>query len=414
MEQKRAIEITQQELLTQRRNVSNEINQKQTLQEQINQKTRQLQSHERDAVDVDQLNRKAQSEIKEALRRRLGLIKEHFKKSFEQRKICRQRAICFLKQEQAKKVLDATKKKHSEATETLRREERELQDARASVNDIKAQANMLRAKAINICGMRGNEVRVSPQLQEIFDKLPQDVEEIDAQIFELNAQIDCIAAVDPAKVAEFESRKIKIAKMQEKLNNRKDEFEHQKAKMREVEASWRPQLDGLIAKIDRFFSSFMSHLGCAGEVDLHVPEVNAEDFALYGIRIKVKFRSSEALRELTAHHQSGGERAVSTVLYMMSLQELTSCPFRCVDEINQGMDPVNERKIFKLVVDTACNSQSKSQYFLLTPKLLANMIDECDASRMTVLTIYNGSGMLNHKEWNLKKFARRRKNIETA
>ena len=107
--------------------MSNEINQKQTLQEQINQKTRQLQSHERDAVDVDQLNRKAQSEIKEALRRRLGLIKEHFKKSFEQRKICRQRAICFLKQEQAKKVLDATKKKHSEATETLRREERELQ-----------------------------------------------------------------------------------------------------------------------------------------------------------------------------------------------------------------------------------------------------------------------------------------------
>ena len=53
------------------------------------------------------------------------------------------------------------------------------------------------------------------------------------------------------------------------------------------------------------------------------------------MRIKVLFRQSEQLRELTPHHQSGGERSVSTVLYMMALQELTRVPFRCVDEINQ-------------------------------------------------------------------------------
>ena len=60
-----------------------------------------------------------------------------------------------------------------------------------------------------------------------------------------------------------------------------------------------------------------------------------EDYEKYGVSIKVKFRDDENLRELTAHHQSGGERSVSTVLYMMALQELTLCPFRCVDEINQ-------------------------------------------------------------------------------
>ena len=60
-----------------------------------------------------------------------------------------------------------------------------------------------------------------------------------------------------------------------------------------------------------------------------------EDYEKYGIQIKVKFRDSEQLRVLTQHQQSGGERSVSTVLYMMALQELTRCPFRCVDEINQ-------------------------------------------------------------------------------
>lgn len=60
-----------------------------------------------------------------------------------------------------------------------------------------------------------------------------------------------------------------------------------------------------------------------------------EDYEKYGVKIKVKFRDAEVLRELTAHHQSGGERSVTTVLYMMALQELAKCPFRCVDEINQ-------------------------------------------------------------------------------
>ena len=31
------------------------------------------------------------------------------------------------------------------------------------------------------------------------------------------------------------------------------------------------------------------------------------------------------------------------------MQEVTFTPFRVVDEINQGMDPVNERKVFAQV-----------------------------------------------------------------
>lgn len=67
----------------------------------------------------------------------------------------------------------------------------------------------------------------------------------------------------------------------------------------------------------------------------HFFNVLQEDYDKYGIRIRVKFRSSTQLHELTPHHQSGGERSVSTMLYLMALQELNRCPFRVVDEINQ-------------------------------------------------------------------------------
>ena len=60
-----------------------------------------------------------------------------------------------------------------------------------------------------------------------------------------------------------------------------------------------------------------------------------EDYGKYGISLKVKYRDDEPLQELSAQLHSGGERSVATVLYMMALQQMTKCPFRCVDEINQ-------------------------------------------------------------------------------
>ena len=60
-----------------------------------------------------------------------------------------------------------------------------------------------------------------------------------------------------------------------------------------------------------------------------------DDFHKYGIRIRVKFRAETQLMELNPHRQSGGERSVSTMLYLIALQQVSVNPFRLVDEINQ-------------------------------------------------------------------------------
>lgn len=120
----------------------------------------------------------------------------------------------------------------------------------------------------------------------------------------------------------------------------------------------------------------------------------------------------------------------------MSLQSLTRSPFRVVDEINQGMDPRNERLVHRRMVGIACGSPSTlddadgvngagqsfdsagtllgdgedgqhtqpngtkasamnghgggSQYFLITPKLLPNLTY---ARGMRVLCIASGERM---------------------
>lgn len=81
---------------------------------------------------------------------------------------------------------------------------------------------------------------------------------------------------------------------------------------------------------------------------------------------------NEEMSILTSQRQSGGERAVSTIFYLMALQGLARSPFRVVDEINQGMDPRNERMVHERMVDIACKERT-SQYFLITPKLLSDL-----------------------------------------
>ena len=69
-------------------------------------------------------------------------------------------------------------------------------------------------------------------------------------------------------------------------------------------------------------------LGPTGEVRLDEGGRNAasdedyHNFKEWGIEIKVKFREGSSLQVLSARVQSGGERSVSTIMYLMAMQEL--------------------------------------------------------------------------------------------
>ncbi|XP_055206746.2 structural maintenance of chromosomes protein 5 isoform X6 [Gorilla gorilla gorilla] len=243
------------------------------------------------------------------------------------------------------------------------------------------------------------------RLTEVFQDLPNTLDEIDALLTEERSRASCFTGLNPTIVQEYTKREEEIEQLTEELKGKKVELDQYRENISQVKERWLNPLKELVEKINEKFSNFFSSMQCAGEVDLHTE--NEEDYDKYGIRIRVKFRSSTQLHELTPHHQSGGERSVSTMLYLMALQELNRCPFRVVDEINQGMDPINERRVFEMVVNTACK-ENTSQYFFITPKLLQNLPY---SEKMTVLFVYNGPHMLEPNRWNLKAFQRRRRRI---
>ncbi|SCU78863.1 LAME_0A06150g1_1 [Lachancea meyersii CBS 8951] len=141
-----------------------------------------------------------------------------------------------------------------------------------------------------------------------------------------------------------------------------------RSQIQEKHSLLEPFLDSIVHKLSSNFSELFKNAGSAGAVQLERPTLYSD----WQMNIMVKFRDNAPLKKLDFHTQSGGEKAVSTVLYMVALQEFTSAPFRIVDEINQGMDSKNERIVHKAIVQNAC-VENTSQYILITPKLLTNL-----------------------------------------
>ncbi|KAG2501172.1 hypothetical protein HYH03_000987 [Edaphochlamys debaryana] len=222
-------------------------------------------------------------------------------------------------------------------------------------------------------GGGGGAMSPSPELLAAWAGWSNEVDELEALLEGKRAEVEAAQNAlrgDEAAVLEAWRRReeemgtlrqveaagaAELAKLEEEL-----------AKLREA---WLPELRERLARVNEALQRHFASIRCAGEVVLREA---GDQYDKYAVEIRVQYRPQEPLQALDRNHHSGGERSVATMIYLMALQGITSTPFRVVDEINQGMDSRNERKVFDLLV--ACSGRPDTpQCFLLTPKLIANL-----------------------------------------
>ncbi|XP_059958269.1 structural maintenance of chromosomes protein 5 isoform X2 [Mesoplodon densirostris] len=392
---------------------------KRQLEQKINSKLGSLKLMEQDTCNLEEEERKTGTKIKEINVQKAKLVTELTNLI----KICTslhiQKVDLILQNTTVISEKNKLESDYMAAASQLRLTEQHFIELDESRQRLLQKCRELMKRARQVCNL-GAEQTISQEYQTqvptipnghnssppmAFQDLPNTLDEIDALLTEERSRASCFTGLSPTVVEEYTKREEEIEQLTEELKIKKVELDKYRENISQVKERWLNPLKELVEKINEKFSNFFSSMQCAGEIDLHTE--NEEDYDKYGIRIRVKFRSSTQLHELTPHHQSGGERSVSTMLYLMALQELNRCPFRVVDEINQGMDPINERRVFEMVVNTACK-ENTSQYFFITPKLLQNLPYN---EKMTVLFVYNGPHMLEPNRWNLKAFQRRRRRI---
>ncbi|KIM34992.1 hypothetical protein M413DRAFT_449948 [Hebeloma cylindrosporum] len=219
---------------------------------------------------------------------------------------------------------------------------------------------------------------------------PRTLDELQAEMDTQRANLEMNLSTNPGVVEQYEKRKRDIEVLENTLAERQKKEERIARDIKNARDNWQPALETLVASIGVKFSAAFDRIGCAGEIRIN----ENEDYEKWAIDILVKFRSSEKLQLLTAHRQSGGERSLTTILYLMSLTEEARAPFSLVDEINQGMDQRAERVVHNSMVNVTCQADS-AQYFLITPKLLPDLkYDE----RMKILCVNNGEWLPEEKD----------------
>ncbi|KAK4049393.1 Structural maintenance of chromosomes protein 5 [Microbotryomycetes sp. JL201] len=199
----------------------------------------------------------------------------------------------------------------------------------------------------------------------------------------IQAQINMTSNISEQVLRKYEELLKEIAELKEKVKEAEARLEASTTGIKQIEDRWLPRLRALVKKIAEKFKEAFDKLGVLSDIQLD----ETGDYDKWGIKILVSFRDNEPLQVLTAQRQSGGERALTTVMYLMSLAELAQSPFALVDEINQGMDKRVERSVHNALVQTTCKDDV-GQYFLLTPKLLPDLDYH---SKMKVLVINAGT-----------------------
>jgi chromosome segregation ATPase len=263
---------------------------------------------------------------------------------------------------------------------------------------IKARVLQLLETARRVSGVQ--DPKEDQELMSMFNTFPDDLDEVEERIHECQAQADLCMGIDEEAVREYEEREKKIKELDKEISKMQERSNDAESELSDIKESWLGPLKDLLGKVSLKFSDYFRLMSCVGEVALHE---DPKDFSHYSVNISVKFRDSEQLQPLNAQRQSGGERSVSTMLYLMALQGITACPFRVVDEINQGMDPVNERRVFDLIVAASSQETESSQYFILTPKLLQEL-DYTDA--VTVHVVHNGQEIPKFRQQTSERFLR--------
>ncbi|KAF9076995.1 P-loop containing nucleoside triphosphate hydrolase protein [Rhodocollybia butyracea] len=295
--------------------------------------------------------------------------------------------LCEKKDEKYNRAMDEFRKIDDEYNEVKKLSKEALNESRDALNNT---TDEIREKYKEEIQIKRAEYDAALKVAEANGTTPPSSEGVDlrtadeyrAELDAQEAQLELVSKTQPGVIEQYEKRKRDIEVLERTLEERQRNASKVERGIKSTLDRWKPALEKLVSSIGQKFSAAFDRIGCAGEIRIS----ENEDYDKWAIDILVKFRDEEKLQLLTGQRQSGGERSLTTILYLMSLTEEARAPFSLVDEINQGMDQRAERVVHDNMVDVTCKDDS-SQYFLITPKLLPDLKYH---ERMKILCVNNG------------------------
>jgi len=275
----------------------------------------------------------------------------------------------------------------------IQADKRQFANLRASVTELRTTLKAKKEQVTRDYPYSNNNEGMNEFGEFLTANKPREYEDLREEMDQLEAEI--VELVDDENVIQlYEQKTATYNELSLKLEKLETSSARNQTKLHKTAKRWKEKL-GIICnnKLNIRFKKYMQAMNCDGEVSLDAQE----RYENYGIKIKVRFREEAALTVLSATSNSGGERSVSTILFLLALQSIHKSCFRAVDEINQGMDERNERLVVSRIVAN-CWGRDKPQFFLITPKLLP-CLNQFSCPNVTTLVVFNAEGLFRQKEF---------------
>jgi chromosome segregation ATPase len=299
-----------------------------------------------------------EEELKGELR---NLFKQHAKLTIEGVKLSEEYCTLVMTMATENLSIVQVQSEVDRISEEVRTSEAQHEELRRTLSEAEASATELKQRCKDIAAT-ADPNPPDEETAAVLAELPEGIEDLDRMLAVERARMEMAdgSSIGNSTIREYEQRKRSITDLGQSLEKLERDQDGLRGQMDRLSAEWIPAVESMISLINERFSDFFALMGCAGQVRFAPKD---RDYSDYALEILVKFRDIDSLQVLSAQRQSGGEKSVSTIIYLLALQELAKSPFRVVDEINQGMDAINERHVHALIVETATRA-ARSQYMM--------------------------------------------------
>jgi chromosome segregation protein len=155
------------------------------------------------------------------------------------------------------------------------------------------------------------------------------------------------------------------AKVYEELKAKADEVAVSRQEvMTELDkrlSRWRDVLSNFLEELTGRYAEILKAVSATGEIHL----ISSRDIEKCGLEIMVGYKGNKPTA-LDAFTQSGGERSIAMMAFLLALQQHITSPFRAIDEFDVHMDPKNRESVTQLIISNAA-AMTEGQYLAITP-----------------------------------------------
>ena len=190
-----------------------------------------------------------------------------------------------------------------------------------------------------------------------------DVKELQNRVNNLKTRLSSFGAINMKAVEIYDQLKEEFDKLLEKrkvLNTEKEEILSFIAEMDEKK---KERFMETFVKLREHFISAFAKLSTKGQVELNIE--NEKDLFNSGVEIRVRLSEKNYL---DIKSLSGGEKTITAVAFIFSVQEFSPASFYILDEIDAALDIINSEKLGKLVREYSDRAQyivvSHSEHFI--------------------------------------------------